>query len=99
MPFEDKTLVCRDCGAEFTFTAGEQEFYQERGLLHPPSRCPQCRAQKRGGERRAPSGERRMYPIICAECGREATVPFEPRTDRPVYCRECFDKRRRRQGD
>lgn len=25
--YEDKTLVCKDCGAEFVFTAGEQEFY------------------------------------------------------------------------
>ena len=96
MPFEDKTLVCRDCSAQFTFTAGEQEFYQERGVLHPPSRCPQCRSKRRGGEARVPSGERRMYPVVCAECGREATVPFEPRTDRPVYCRECFSKRRQR---
>ena len=37
-----------------------------------------------------------MYSVICAECGREATVPFEPRADRPVYCRECFSKRRQR---
>ena len=30
--FEDKVLICRDCGREFTFTAGEQEFYAEKGF-------------------------------------------------------------------
>ena len=39
MVLQDKTLVCRDCEAEFTFTVGEQEFYREKGFLHPPSRC------------------------------------------------------------
>ncbi len=39
----DKTLVCRDCGKEFTFTAGEQEFYAEKGFTHDPTRCPECR--------------------------------------------------------
>ena len=47
----DKTLVCRDCGREFTFTEGEQEFYSSRGYSEP-QRCPDCRAAKkaaRGG--------------------------------------------------
>ncbi len=34
--------------------------------------------------------ERIQHTIVCASCGREATVPFVPRTDRPVYCRDCF---------
>ncbi len=41
--FQDRTLTCRDCGRQFTFTAGEQEFYQSRGLMNDPSRCPECR--------------------------------------------------------
>ena len=32
MEFEDKTLVCQDCGKEFIFTSGEQAFYKEKGL-------------------------------------------------------------------
>ena len=38
--YEDKTLVCKDCGAEFVFTAGEQEFYAEKGFQNEPTRCP-----------------------------------------------------------
>ena len=37
--YEDKTLICRDCGAEFVFTAGEQAFYAEKGFQNEPSRC------------------------------------------------------------
>ena len=43
----DKTLICKDCQKEFVFTEGEQEFYQEKGLVNEPQRCPECRqAQK-----------------------------------------------------
>ena len=49
----DRTITCRDCGQEFTFTAGEQAFYQERGYSEP-QRCPDCRAQRKA--QRAASG-------------------------------------------
>ena len=39
---EDKSMTCRDCGSEFTFTSGEQEFYTERGFSEP-IRCKSCR--------------------------------------------------------
>jgi CxxC-x17-CxxC domain-containing protein len=39
------------------------------------------------------SGPRQMYPATCANCGRETEVPFQPRGDRPVYCRDCFQQR------
>ena len=45
--FQDKTIVCKDCGAEFVFTAGEQEFYAEKGFQNEPQRCRACRNQKR----------------------------------------------------
>ena len=38
--------------------------------------------------------ERRMHKIICSECGAEAEVPFKPRDDRPIYCKECYSKRK-----
>ena len=44
-----------------------------------------------GGYSNAP---RQMYPAVCSSCGKETEVPFEPRTDKPVYCRECFQARR-----
>jgi len=39
----DKTLVCKDCGKEFIFTEGEQQFYKEKGFENDPVRCPECR--------------------------------------------------------
>lgn len=95
MSFTDRTLICRDCNQEFTFTAGEQEFYASRGLVNDPSRCPECRAaRKQSGSGRnggfRDRGPRQMYTAICASCGNEAQVPFQPRDDRPVYCSNCF---------
>ena len=97
MNFEDNTLKCRDCGNDFIFTAGEQEFYQQKGLVNQPARCPSCRAARRNGTTNSGgrSGERvprEMHTIVCAECGNEAQVPFLPTKDRPVYCSSCFDK-------
>ena len=43
----DQTLRCRDCGVDFIWTEGEQQFYASRGLTNPPSRCPSCRAARR----------------------------------------------------
>ena len=67
--YEDKTLVCKDCGNEFVFTAGEQEFYAERGFTNEPKRCKACRDAKRGG---APRQEREMFTAVCDSCGGEA---------------------------
>ena len=47
MEYEDKTLVCQDCGNEFVFTAGEQEFYKEKGLDNEPKRCKECRNKRK----------------------------------------------------
>lgn len=97
--YQDKTLTCRDCGAEFTFSASEQEFYAEKGFTNEPGRCPSCRAARKanggfnrqGGYNRA---ERVMYPATCASCGQETQVPFKPSGERPVYCSECFAAQR-----
>ncbi|MGI6215184.1 MAG: zinc-ribbon domain containing protein [Christensenellales bacterium] len=84
--FEDKTLVCSDCGQEFVFTAGEQEFYAEKGFQNEPKRCKECRQN----HKRSRNAKREMHKAICAECGCETEVPFEPKDGRPVYCSECF---------
>lgn len=98
MEFKDKVLVCKDCGAEFTFTAGEQAFYAEKGFQNEPSRCKACRdARKRSRDNGgyASSREtREMYTATCAACGRVAEVPFRPHDDRPVYCRDCYQRMR-----
>jgi CxxC-x17-CxxC domain-containing protein len=118
--FSEKVLQCRDCGNEFVFSAGEQEFYATRGFSEP-TRCPDCRAARKaqrdsgggyhdsgsstggfgGGSRGgfssrsggSSTGTRQMFKVVCAECGQETEVPFEPRNGRPVYCRDCFERR------
>ena len=91
--YEDKTLVCKDCGAEFVFSAGEQEFYAEKGFQNEPTRCRACR-QARKAARPAAGAASEMHDAVCANCGKATQVPFLPREDRPVYCSECFAARR-----
>ncbi len=97
MSFQEKSIQCSDCGATFTFSVEEQEFFQSRGYTNEPKRCPACR-QSRKSERYGSSGSsnygsrRQMFPAVCAECGKETEVPFEPRGDRPVYCSDCYRK-------
>jgi len=125
--YADKTMTCRDCGKQFTFTAGEQEFYAQRGFSEP-QRCAECRQARKagrdsgsygssdyGGSRGgygdsgygrsggyssgggygsgSSSGTRQMFKATCADCGTTTEVPFEPRQGRPVYCRDCFERR------
>jgi CxxC-x17-CxxC domain-containing protein len=86
--YQDKTLVCRDCGQEFAFTAGEQEFYAERGFQNEPTRCRECRQAHKAN--RNAGGPREMHKAICANCGADTQVPFLPKNDRPIYCSECY---------
>lgn len=91
MNFQDKTIVCKDCGEEFVFTANEQEFFAEKGFTNEPQRCKPCRDTRKnnGGGR----GPREMFDAVCASCGNNCKVPFQPKADRPVYCSECFSNR------
>jgi CxxC-x17-CxxC domain-containing protein len=98
MSYVEKSLQCSDCGTSFTFSAEEQEFFAKKGYTNEPKRCPSCREAKRGqrsggmGGGRGTTSNRQMYPAVCAECGTETQVPFEPREGRPVYCSRCYDK-------
>ena len=104
MAYTERTLSCRDCGKSFPFTSEEQEFFAQKGYTNDPTRCPECRAARRaernsgfgggysrGGYDRAP---REMYPAVCARCGKDTEVPFQPRGDRPVYCSDCYAQER-----
>lgn len=88
----DQQLTCADCGKQFTWTASEQAFYQQKGFTNPPKRCPDCRAAKKArmGDGGGHMGQRQMYEITCANCGKKDQVPFQPRGDKPVLCRDCF---------
>ena len=92
----DKTLTCVECGVEFTFTSGEQEFFASKGYMNEPKRCPQCRDARRSQQRGGGFGQpaREMHPAVCAQCGAQTMVPFRPRGDRPVYCSDCFSTMR-----
>ena len=59
--YEDKTLVCKDCGEEFVFTAGEQEFFAEKGFVNEPQRCKACRDAKKNAGR-----SKEMFIATCA---------------------------------
>ena len=90
--YTDKTLVCKECGQEFTFTASEQEIYAEKGFENEPQRCKACRDARKA--RKNNGAPRQMFDAVCAECGKDCKVPFEPSNDRPVYCSECFAKKK-----
>lgn len=100
---EDKQIACTVCGSEFSFTGEEQEFYLSKGFQEP-KKCKPCRdaakASRGGGGRGgyggggggygAPRPPRQLYDAVCAGCGVETQVPFQPKGSKPVYCRECF---------
>ena len=92
MEFADKELKCSSCGAEFVFTAGEQQFFHSKGYTNEPKRCRICRSNTTGLR------SRRDTSVSCADCGRTTTVPFQPSQNRPVYCAECFAKQKKGQS-
>ena len=78
--YTDKTLTCRDCGQNFVFTTGEQEFFASKGFTNEPTRCPECRAARKNRQGDSYSGggyssggyerrEREMFPATCSQCG------------------------------
>ncbi len=94
MSIEDRTLHCTDCETDFVFSAQEQEFFQSKGYTNDPKRCPECRRARKATRNGADGypARRQMFPAVCAQCGVETEVPFEPREGRPVYCSECFNQ-------
>ncbi len=92
--YQDETLACVDCGNPFAFTTGEQEFFAMKGFTNKPSRCSDCRsARKARSPQTANVARREMFRATCSQCGGVAEVPFQPRGDKPVYCRDCFATR------
>ena len=106
----DRTLTCADCGQEFVFTASEQQFYADRGFSDPRrcrSCRAQRKASMGSGDQMSMGGSsygsgggyrerrpREMFDATCSNCGKTAQVPFRPTSGKPVYCDDCFSRRR-----
>ena len=88
--YSDKTIVCKDCGQEFTFTANEQEFSAEKGFTNDRSVANPAASLVRAHPEAVPcdggyrdNAPRQMYDAVCADCGKSCQVPFQPRIDDP----------------
>ncbi|NNE99647.1 MAG: hypothetical protein HKN25_11565 [Pyrinomonadaceae bacterium] len=91
--FVDEHIICSDCDKEFVWSAGEQEFFRDKGLQNPPKRCKPCKKAKNARITALNSSDSRHkieVHVNCAECGANTTVPFYPSQGRPVFCRSCF---------
>lgn len=84
--YQDEKLICEECGCEFVFTVGEQEFYAEKGLTNKPKRCQECRKMRKQKHKK------KLYDTVCSKCGTETKVPFKPIEGKEVYCKDCFKK-------
>ena len=94
--YQDRALTCVDCGDDFTWTAGEQGFFHDKGLKNEPKRCKPCKQAKNDRlaaisfAQAAGAKQRIEVTVMCAQCHEQTTVPFYPSQGRPVYCRACF---------
>jgi CxxC-x17-CxxC domain-containing protein len=89
MEFLDINLKCKDCGAEFVFSAGEQFFFLVKGFKNVPKHCKQCKGKR---DRNSRTPIRPQTQTICAGCGAQTTVPFKPTHGKPVFCRSCYQR-------
>jgi CxxC-x17-CxxC domain-containing protein len=96
MDFQDRSVCCSSCGAMFTFSADEQGIFRSWGLKNEPKQCTACRksgrSERSGHSSINPVAERKMVLATCADCGKAARVPFEPRSGRRIYCSDCYRK-------
>ena len=95
MEFQDRILRCVDCGAEFIWTAGEQQFFADKNFKNEPKRCKTCkgkRASRPAGGRWPANGWKRVTSVRPA--ARKRPCRFRPTQGRPVFCKECFQSRK-----
>ena len=87
---KDKILICCDCSIQFPFSRGEQEFFNKKGLVNEPKRCPNCRLMMR--VMRSGKSLDSISRLTCHHCQGIAMVPFQPTGHKPVYCSSCLKK-------
>lgn len=94
--FFNLNINCLDCGQDFVWTVGEQQFFFDKGLKNPPKRCKPCKQAKNqriaAAQAAQTAGLKQKIEVTvsCDRCGAQTTVPFYPSQGRPVYCRSCF---------
>lgn len=88
MEFQDKVLVCKDCGKEFVWTAGEQDFFHQKGFNNKPTRCKDCRKNNRQ------KVEAEYFKITCTNCGQIGEAMFKPSDpNAEILCKKCFEEK------
>ena len=88
MEFVDKTLKCKECGKDFTWTAGEQQFFADKGFRNKPTRCKDCRKVNRQ------KVEAEYFKIVCSSCqqiGEALFKPSDPAAE--IFCKNCFEEK------
>lgn len=83
---EDRVLTCIDCGNKFMWTAGEQQFFHDKGLQNIPKRCKPCTAAYKAKI----TANHPRYWIKCTGCKKKAEVPFQPKDEKYILCEDCF---------
>jgi hypothetical protein len=83
---KDRTLICKTCGNEFTFTAREQEFFAQKGFSNDPKNCSNCR------EKAKKDKVGRENYITCKSCGKTEKVSFQLVGSPYLLCDDCFTK-------
>ncbi len=86
-------LICVDCGTEFEMDEIEMSIYDRAGFSCAPKRCQNCRGSSKALQT-AIRPKKEMYSAICDGCGVCTQIPFKPKGDKPVYCSECFAKKK-----
>jgi CxxC-x17-CxxC domain-containing protein len=87
--YTDKTLTCRDCGNPFTFTAGEQEFFVQKGFTNEPSRCTNCRTARKSQQGGTSYDSDRGYSSSGGYGGGGGGYSRAPREMFEAQCTQC----------
>ena len=90
-------LTCITCGSQFDMDISEMEMYKSKAYDNPPKRCRMCRGSQKA-IMSAGKQEKVMYTAVCDQCGQETQLPFKPKGAKPVYCRACFENKKKEES-
>uniref|UniRef100_A0A7C4R3V0 Zinc-binding protein n=1 Tax=candidate division CPR3 bacterium TaxID=2268181 RepID=A0A7C4R3V0_UNCC3 len=87
--FEDKKLICEECGTEFVWDASEQSYFAKKGFKKVPKRCRACRAKRQIEQKKEKENEKE---ITCISCGKKSTITSDISPDEEALCLDCYLK-------